>query len=747
MLAPEHRLGTRFLPPPLVAPPLSALKVAFATPELQSLVRRTGLAEFAESLPRTLMQQGLEVLVFLPWTIDLEDVRVLGLREVAGFPVRDGEGTTHVKLHRGHVRDLPVALVDHPLFRERHPYGDEKGPYADNWRRFALFSRAVLEGTVALGFIPDVIHGFDWALGLLPLIKQLECGKGHALDKTGTFFGIHNLAMQGPFEREVLPRIGIPQQYFRFTEGIELGARVNFMKAGAEFATLVGASSPTMAKRLTQLNRGDGLEDTFQRREEELVGIRGGIDYRAWDPSTDPLLAQTFSATQADPTSGKRKCRSTLQDALKLDNNPKKPLVAVISRFDTDGGFDVLAEALTTMLEREIELVMMGPGAPEILDRIRTLEQTFAGTCKLIEGYNVNTAHTILGGADALLLPGHYHASTSLCSIALRYGVTPIAYAQSGLEDVITDHTTSPEQGTGFLFKSYAPDSLVEGVDAMRALYKKSGEWKALVKRCMELDFSWQECGREYAKAYKRLVRIATGQERKKRKRPKRQVVVAPEPPPPRPKRIHPNLPTAVEDSGDDDAEATTVARRGKTASAADKSAREERMKGELAKSAAERAKGAAAKGVAASSADAQGPSSGAKAKSAGGSKKKKAKPTAAAQGAAVGQPADADGPDADHAKAAAGAAATTGAKKPTKSKASGEPTAAKRAAKPKVAKAATAKAANSKAASSKAASSKATTKKKGAAKAATSKPAATKKPASKKATKKPASKKANKEK
>lgn len=555
------------------------MKVAFATPELQSIVRRTGLAEFAENLPRTLMQQGLEVLVFVPWTIDVEDVRVMGLREVASLRVKDGEGTALVKLHRGHVRDLPVVLVDHALFRERHPYGDERGPYADNWRRYALFARAVLEGTVALGFVPEVIHGFDWSAGLLPLIKQLECGKGHALEKTGTFFGIHNLAMQGTFEREVLPKIGIPLQYFRFTEGIELSARVNFMKAGAEFATLVGASSPTMAVRLTQLNRGDGFEDTFQRRDDELVGIRGGIDYRAWDPSTDPLLAQTYAATQADPTAGKRKCKSTLQDALKLENNPKKPVVAVISRFDTDGGFDVLAEAMTPILEREVELVMMGPGAPEILDRIRTLEQTFAGNCRLIEGYNVNTAHAILGGADALLLPGHYHASTQLCAIALRYGVTPIAYAQSGLEDLVTDITAHPETGTGFLFESYSWESLVEGLDAMRNHYKKIGEWKAAMKRCMELDFSWAECGREYVKAYKRVNRLATGQEKKKRKKPKRHVVTAPEPEPPRPKRIHPNLPTNLEDVDEEEAGQLALVRRLTAGAASEERSKEDKAK------------------------------------------------------------------------------------------------------------------------------------------------------------------------
>ena len=516
------------------------MKVAFATPELQSLVRRTSLADLAESLPRTLMRQGTDVRVFLPWTIDVEDVRVMGLREVAEYDVKDGDGTVTIKLHRGHVHELQVILVDHPLFRERHPYGGEEGPYSDNWRRYAIFSRAVLEGVAHIGFTPDVFHCFDWTSGLLPLIKKLEIKKGHAAFKGSTFFAIHTMAMQGAFEREVLPRIGIPSEYFRFTGGIALGGRVNYLKAGAEFATMIGASSPTLAESMIELGHGDGLEDCFQRRENEVIGIRSGIDYRAWDPANDPLLAQTYSIEQPDPTAGKRKCKATLHETLKFDGGLKTPLVAVITRLDSDGGFDVLAEALTPILERNVDLVMMGPGAPEVLERIHTLEQTFAGRCRLIEGYDVNTAHTILAGADALLLPGHYHASTALCAIALRYGVLPIAFAHSGLEDVITDITEDPKKGTGFLFANYVPDSLVDGIDAMRNHFKVAGEWKEAVKRCLALDFSWQETGREYTKAYRRSMRIEAGTEKQKkkptRKRDTRAEIFGMEPPEEAPK-------------------------------------------------------------------------------------------------------------------------------------------------------------------------------------------------------------------
>ncbi|MGK0482377.1 MAG: starch synthase, partial [Planctomycetota bacterium] len=146
---------------------------------------------------------------------------------------------------------------------------------------------------------------------------------------------------------------------------------------------------------------------------------------------------------------------------------------------------------------------------PEIIERLHTIEQTFAGRCRVVEGYDVGTAHTLLAGADMLLLPGHYHATNALCAIAMRYGTVPVAYAHSGLEDTLVDLTVSPKKGTGLLFDRYDPSALVDALDRGRALYKKAADWKIIGKRCMDEDFSWSECGREYMKAYRRVARQA----------------------------------------------------------------------------------------------------------------------------------------------------------------------------------------------------------------------------------------------
>ena len=494
------------------------MRVAFVTPELLSLVRRTNLAEVAECLPLALRQRNVDARVFLPYSSDIDPNAIADLRLAGKVRVPDGSGPggsnqVEVEVFTGLSGTLPVVLMSEPkLFRSRHPYGDENGPYEDNWRRFSVFARAILESFSLLGFAPAVIHCMDWTAGLIPLIHKLEYKdrEGHPSAQSGTYFAVHNLAMQGTFEREILPHIGVPLRWFRTTEGVELHGQVNYLKAGVEFATVIGTHSPSHADEIQEQDRGYGLEDVFLRRKKELVGITNGIDYRAWDPATDPLLAQTFHSNDKE-LAGRRKCKATLQQNLNLDNGPRTPVVALIGRFDTDNGFEIFSEALTPILERNLELVLMGTGSPEVIERLRTIEETFVGRCRIIDGYHVTIAHTILAGADILLMPAHHYPTNALCAIAMRYGCVPLLYAQSGLQDIVVDSVGSPKKGTGFLFPRHNADSFLEGLDNARAVYKKAADWKALVRRCLAQDFSWQTTAETYIKAYRRVTRRIKG--------------------------------------------------------------------------------------------------------------------------------------------------------------------------------------------------------------------------------------------
>ncbi|QDU83650.1 Glycogen synthase 1 [Planctomycetes bacterium Pla163] len=488
------------------------VKVAFVTPELQQLVRRTNLASVAQDLARHLRAAGSDTRVFIPWTVEL-DAEALGeLEELPPVTVPDPEEPQTFRIHRGQLGDLPVYLFDHPRFFEgKHPYGDENGPYTDNWRRYACFSRAVLASFPGLGFAPDVIHAMDWTGGILPLIHRLEYLEkptDHPACRAGTFLSVHNLAMQGTFEREILAKMDIPHEYFRAIEGVELAGKVNFLKAGAEFATVVGTHSPHHAKVIQEKDRGYGLEETFERRKKELIGILNGIDFQAWNPKRDPLLPSQFDAS--DPK-GKSDCKIALQSALQLDVDSDSLLACHIGRWDADSGFDLLAEVMGPLLERDVQIVVMGAGGDDVAKRLRTMETTFVGRMRVLQGYDAAAAHRLMGGSDALLLPSHYQPSNPLFGIALRYGVTPIVYANSGLEHVVPDALENPEEGLGFHFSPYTGEGLLEAALRAAEHYTAPRKWRALVMRCLAQDLSWERAADEYIKAYRRVTRRIRG--------------------------------------------------------------------------------------------------------------------------------------------------------------------------------------------------------------------------------------------
>ena len=485
------------------------MKIAFVTPELDPLVRKTPLAELSRVLPRALGQIGNDVRVFMPYSAAVDLSAVPEPESIGVVSITSGEPATF-SIHRTKVDDMTVYLFGHPVyFRDRQPYGNEEGPYRDNGKRYAAFSRAVLASLPIVDFAPDVLHCPDWTTGLVPVLRELEYVNrqpDHPAAKAGVYFHITNFAIQGSFERDLLPQIGIPLSVFQRVHGIELGGKVNFLKAGCEFGTILGTNSVGHARRIQEQDRGYGLEETFRRRAKELVGIPTGVDYQAWNPESDTLLASPYGAADKN-LNGKKRCKTALQQQFSLEKAARSPLVALMGRFDTDNGFDLVAEQLTSILEHGFEVVLMGAGRPDMHERLKTLETSFAGRCRLIEGYYANTAHAILGAADLLLIPSHYSAGSPLGAIAMRYGVVPIVYAGSGLEDYVQDVSTNPRTGTGFHFKNYTGESLLACVDEARKLYKDPAAWNTLVRRCLRQDFSWQATAAEYAKAYRRVTR------------------------------------------------------------------------------------------------------------------------------------------------------------------------------------------------------------------------------------------------
>ncbi|HET7825611.1 MAG TPA: glycogen synthase, partial [Anaeromyxobacter sp.] len=305
--------------------------------------------------------------------------------------------------------------------------------------------------------------------------------------------------------KHVVPFLGLPWDVFRY-DAMEFHDQLNFMKAGLTFADALTTVSPTYAKEILTPDGGAGLDPVLRHRRRELVGILNGIDVVEWDPARDPRLPARYSSLDL---SGKATCKAALQRELGLPVRADIPLVGMISRLADQKGIDLVVAALPELLARDVQLAVLGTGAPAYEDAFRRAAADRPDRLAAHLGFDEALAHRIEAGADAFLMPSRYEPCGLNQMYSLRYGTLPIVRAVGGLEDTVEDFD-GWMHGTGFKFRDYTPSALLLGVRRALDTFRDRRAWRALVLRGMAQDFSWDRSARSYEALYRTLVPEAT---------------------------------------------------------------------------------------------------------------------------------------------------------------------------------------------------------------------------------------------
>src|SRR5581483_2624422 len=96
-------------------------------------------------------------------------------------------------------------------------------------------------------------------------------------------------------------------------------------------------------KEIQTAEHGFGLDGLLRARSAVLTGIVNGVDYEVWDPAKDPTLPANYSATAIE---GKQVCKlELLREAGLPEAAMERPLLGIVSRFASQKGFDLIAEA------------------------------------------------------------------------------------------------------------------------------------------------------------------------------------------------------------------------------------------------------------------------------------------------------------------------------------------------------------------------------------------------------------------
>jgi starch synthase len=389
-------------------------------------------------------------------------------------------------------------LLDCPeLYNRPGLYFDAAGDYADNPLRFGLLCRAAAEVARHI-FRPDIFHCHDWQAGLVPVyLKTL-------LATDPTFFGIktlctiHNLGYQGWFDAGALTALSLPAWLYN-VNAMEFYGKINFLKGGLVFSDWLSTVSVRYAQEIQTGEFGFGLDGLLRARASRLSGILNGVDYASWNPATDPLIAANYSDKDLR---GKKVCKEALVREFGLPERAlTRPLIGIVSRFTSQKGADLIAEAASAMFQEDLYFVGLGSGEARYEQMFRFLADANRGRVAIYFGYNEAMAHRIEAGADVFLMPSQYEPCGLNQIYSLKYGTVPVVRATGGLDDTI-------DSDTGFKFSEYSGWAMLAAIRECLQAYSEPGRWNRLVRNGMCKDFSWRRSARLYHDLYARILNL-----------------------------------------------------------------------------------------------------------------------------------------------------------------------------------------------------------------------------------------------
>ena len=114
----------------------------------------------------------------------------------------------------------------------------------------------------------------------------------------------------------------------------------------------------------------------------------------------------------------------------------------------------------------------------------------------------------IFAGADMILIPSQYEPGGIIAIEALRYGCIPIVRETGGLADSVINYDPRTDSGYGFTFKEFSPEGLLTGVVRAVETYKNQPVWNKIVKRAIQVDFSWKKSAQKYVELYNKAMEL-----------------------------------------------------------------------------------------------------------------------------------------------------------------------------------------------------------------------------------------------
>ncbi len=474
------------------------MKIAMIASEAAPFVKTGGLGDVMQALPGELAKiKGNEVCLFLPYYKKVKENPAIEVEYVSSFSMELSWRESYVGIFRLKTRKkkLQVYFIDNDYY-----FGALGTFYVDFYdgERFAYFSKAVMAAMYSLDYKPDVLHCHDWQSAMALIYCRALYNSWCPYTKT--VFTIHNVEYQGWADSTFFTNtLGLPESYLGH---LTFDGAINMMKGAIEVADIVTTVSKTYAEELRYPYYAHRLDGVL--REAWLWGITNGIDTTVYNPETDPALEVNYSAKKM---TGKWDNKLALRKELGLRTDTDAPILAMVTRLAGHKGIDLLCYIASRLMEREVQLVIVGTGEKQYEYALSALAREHPGKVAVRLAFDPALASRVYAGADMYLMPSKSEPCGLSQLIAMHCGTVPIVACTGGLKDTVPPYNGETGEGRGFNFQSYNADDFLGAIDRAVGLYYNDREqWNALAKRDMEIDVSWRVPAVEYMQLYTELL-------------------------------------------------------------------------------------------------------------------------------------------------------------------------------------------------------------------------------------------------
>ena len=479
------------------------MKILFVGSEAIPFMSTGGLGDVLGSLPSALAKnnKNADVRVVLPLHKSIKEKFIKELQFVGETYVYLSWRCQYCGIFSCVRGGVTYYFIDNEYYFNRNmAYGDY-----DDAERYGFFGKAVLDIMPIIDFYPDILHANDWQSSMSIIYLKRKYAFSKEYENIKTIYTIHNIDYQGIYPLHVIGDVfGLDSMDDLTT--VEYNGCMNLTKGAIVCTDQVSTVSERYANEIQTEFYSSGLHHILHMFADKVTGIVNGIDVDYYNPKKDEVIISKYDSTDL---TGKKECKRELQKLANLPEDSSIPIVSMVSRLASHKGFDLVKYIIPEILSFGVQFVLLGTGEKEIEDYFKDLQYKYPNQVKVFFEFNKDLSKKIYAGSDIFLMPSKSEPCGLAQMISSRYGTVPVVRETGGLYDTIKPYNKYTDEGNGFTFANYNAHEMKDAIWRAVELFKNSKKWEELVKKIMEIDFSWDVSAKKYVDLYKKLTGVS----------------------------------------------------------------------------------------------------------------------------------------------------------------------------------------------------------------------------------------------